>query len=84
MSMSMCLYVSVYMCVCLCACVCVYACVCVCMRVCMCDHEHCAGDQFDVIITDYIGLQGLEQVGILPGHYCKVRVLDTFGSEPLG
>ena len=42
------------------------------------------GDEFDVIITDYIGLLGLEQNGIIPQHYCKIRVLDTFGSEPLG
>ena len=43
-----------------------------------------AGDEHDVIITDYIGPLGLDQNDIIPHHYCKIRVLYTFGSEPLG
>ena len=50
----------------------------------MCQCDDTAGEDYDVIISDYIGLRGLQGNGILPDYYCRVRVLDTFGSEPLG
>ena len=50
----------------------------------MCQCGDTAGADYDVIISDYIGLTGLQEFRILPDYYCRVRVLDTFGSEPLG
>ena len=90
--MCACVRVCVHVCVCVRAhvCACVRARVCACEYVCMdacvciCEYVAAAGDEFDVIFTDYLGLKGLEDSGIIPRHYCKVRVLDSFGSEPLG
>ena len=42
------------------------------------------GPQFDIIFSDYIGLEGLKQTGLFNRYQCRIRVLDTFGSEASG
>jgi len=42
------------------------------------------GPQFDIIFSDYLGLEGLKQTGLFNRYQCRVRVLDTFGSEASG
>ncbi len=39
--------------------------------------------QFDVVFTDYIGLFGLRDSRHFPLYKCRIRVLDSFGTEPI-
>ncbi|XP_065915908.1 alpha-1,6-mannosylglycoprotein 6-beta-N-acetylglucosaminyltransferase A-like isoform X3 [Dysidea avara] len=43
--------------------------------------EAAHGPKFDIIFSDYLGLEGLKQTGLFNRYQCSVRVLDTFGSE---
>ncbi|XP_065898668.1 alpha-1,6-mannosylglycoprotein 6-beta-N-acetylglucosaminyltransferase B-like isoform X2 [Dysidea avara] len=38
---------------------------------------------FDVVMTDFIGLWGLRDADLFGYYKCRIRVLDSFGTEPL-
>ena len=37
---------------------------------------------FDVMITDYIGLWGIRDADLFGFYKCRIRVLDSFGTDP--
>ena len=38
---------------------------------------------FDLVMTDYIGLWGIRDADLFGFYKCRIRVLDSFGTEPL-
>ncbi|XP_065898670.1 alpha-1,6-mannosylglycoprotein 6-beta-N-acetylglucosaminyltransferase B-like isoform X2 [Dysidea avara] len=38
---------------------------------------------FDVVMTDYIGLGGIKDADIFGAYKCRIRILDSFGTDPL-
>ena len=38
---------------------------------------------FDVLITDYIGMWGIRDADLFGSYKCRIRVLDSFGTDPL-
>jgi hypothetical protein len=39
--------------------------------------------EFDLVFTDYIGLFGLRDSQHFPMYKCRIRVVDSFGTEPM-
>jgi hypothetical protein len=39
--------------------------------------------QYDVLFTDYIGMFGIYYAGLIGQYKCRIRILDSFGTEPL-
>lgn len=39
--------------------------------------------EYDVVFTDYIGLFGLRDAQLFPLYKCRIRVIDSFGTEPM-
>ena len=37
---------------------------------------------FDLLFTDYLGMYGVHQVDLVASYKCRIRVLDSFGTEP--
>jgi len=38
---------------------------------------------FDVVFTDYLGLGGIKDADIFGAYKCHIRILDSFGTDPL-
>ena len=44
---------------------------------------HAAEPVFDVLYTDYLGMFGVRDAGLFAPYKCRIRLLDSFGTEPL-
>ena len=38
---------------------------------------------FDVMISDYLGLWGIRDADLFGFYKCRIRILDSFGTDPL-
>ena len=41
------------------------------------------GIHYDLVFTDYMGLQGLHDTGLMGIFKCHIRLLDSFGTEAI-
>ena len=41
------------------------------------------GTNYDLVFTDYMGLQGLHDTGLMGIFKCHIRLLDSFGTEAI-
>ena len=40
------------------------------------------GFQYDLLFTDYLGMYGIHDAGLIGVYKCRLRILDSFGTEP--
>ena len=40
------------------------------------------GIDYDLLFTDYIGMNGIFDAGLIGKYKCRIRLLDSFGTEP--
>ena len=47
-------------------------------------NENILEHPFDVMVTDYIGLWGIRDADLFGFYKCRIRVIDSFGTDPSG